>query len=122
GPAAKAVVGGTTVQVQSAPWAVFIRQVSAFGVGLCGGSIVDSLHVLTAAHCVYDSHGGLASVTSITVRAGISNYATPLGSDLEQTRGVSSLRVHPGYQWSTSSSPDDVALLALSAPLDFSGP
>ena len=66
GPAAKAVVGGTTVQVQSAPWAVFIRQVSAFGVGLCGGSIVDSLHVLTAAHCVRGANGaGYAAPSSV---------------------------------------------------------
>src|SRR2546430_1426496 len=96
-PAARAVVGGTAIQVQSAPWAVFIRQASSAGVGLCGGSIVDAFHVLTAAHCVYDQHGALASVNSITVRAGISSYAAPLPGDVEQTRGVSSLRVHPGY-------------------------
>jgi len=118
-PAAR-VIGGSALQVQSAPWSVFIRQsVAANRFLQCSGSIVDALHVVTAAHCVFDQIGNQASITSLTVRAGISNFTTPAAGDAEQDRSVSSLRVHPG--WATGSG-DDVAVLALSAPLDLSGP
>ena len=35
---------------------------------------------------------------------------------------MSSFRVHPGYVWSSRSSTDDIAVLALPEPLDLSGP
>jgi hypothetical protein len=35
---------------------------------------------------------------------------------------VASLRVHPGYVYSGSGSPDDIVVLTLDAPLDLSGP
>jgi hypothetical protein len=57
----------------------------------------------------------------LTIRAGTSNSAAPLGSDAEQDRTVTSFRIHPGYLWSGGASPDDVAVLALNAPLDLSG-
>src|SRR4029077_2524577 len=74
------------------------------------------------AHCVYDQSGTLGPVTSLSIRAGISSFVTPLPADAEQDRAVSSLRVHPGYVWSTNTSADDVAMLALSEPLDLGGP
>lgn len=122
GVAAKRVVGGTATPIQSAPWAVFVKQSVSGGSLLCSGSILDSLHVLTAAHCAYDKNGAQASITSFSIKAGISNYSTPLGDDAEQDRLVSSVRIHPGYAGPGSSSPDDVAVLALSVPLDLSGP
>src|SRR5438876_5591628 len=82
------VSGGSTIQVQAAPWAVFVKQTTGSGALQCSGSIVDSLHVLTAAHCVYDLNGAQASITSLTIRAGISSYTAPLGSDAEQDRTV----------------------------------
>jgi hypothetical protein len=122
GLASKQVIGGTAIPITSAPWAVFIRQSVSGGALLCSGSILDSLHVVTAAHCVYDTSGVQASITSLSVRAGISNYNSPQAGDAEQDRGVSSLRIHPGYAGSGGVNPDDVAVLALSAPLDMSGP
>jgi trypsin len=122
GVAATKIVGGSPIRIQSAPWTVFIRQTVSGGSLVCTGSIVDALHVVTAGHCVYDNTGALASITSIAVRAGISNYNTPQPGDAEQDRGVSSLRVHPGYSGPGSVKPDDIAVLALSAPLDLSGP
>ena len=122
GVAARRVVGGTAIRVQSAPWVVFIRQAVPGGALLCSGSILDSLHVLTAAHCVYDRNGALASITSLSIRAGVSNSTSQQSGDLEQDRQVSSIRVHPAYVRPTGVTPDDVALLALSAPLDLSGP
>jgi elastase-2 len=121
GVAARQIIGGSAIQVQSAPWTVFIRQTQKGATFSCTGSILDSLHVLTAAHCMYDDNGVLASITTLTVRAGISNITTPLGSDSEQDRTVSSFRQHPGYPDDGTVSADDVAILALNQPLDLSG-
>lgn len=121
GLSARSVIGGTQTQIQSAPWTVSIRQTTPAGSLLCTGSILDALHVLTAAHCVYDTTGVLAATSTFTIRAGISNFNSPLSSDAEQDRTVTSFRVHPGYTYSTTASPDDVAVLALNQPFDFSG-
>jgi hypothetical protein len=123
--AAPRVVGGTSVQIQSAPWTVFIRYDfgSATEVAVCTGSVIDASHVLTAAHCLYHA-GTLATPASLSVEAGVSNVVAPLATDAEQERSVSSFRVHPGYIDSTAETavPDDVAVLALSSPLDLGGP
>ncbi|MBV8395268.1 MAG: trypsin-like serine protease [Actinobacteria bacterium] len=121
-PAAHAVVGGTAIPIRSAPWTVFVRQTISGGFLQCTGSVLDALHVVTAAHCVFDQSGNRASITSLSIRAGISNFASATDGDAEQDRGVSSVRVPSQYSWSTSTAADDVAVLALSAPLDLSGP
>ena len=120
-PAAR-VVGGSPAQIQSAPWAVSIRQTAGSTVLLCSGAVVDASHVLTAAHCAYNQNGVPAAASSLSVRAGISNYTTPLATDVEQDRAVTLIRVHPGYIWSNGASPDDIAVLGLATPLDLSGP
>jgi hypothetical protein len=122
GLSAERVIGGTQIQVQQAPWAVSIRQSTSSGALLCTGSVLDSLHILTAGHCVFDENGNLAPIASFSVRAGISNFNSPLATDVEQDRSVSSFRIHPGYAYSPTASPDDVAVLALNEPLDLTGP
>jgi hypothetical protein len=119
---ASGVVGGTATSVQSAPWAVSIRQTTRSGSLLCSGAVLDPLHVLTAAHCVFDLNGAVAVPSALTVRAGTSNFTSPDAGDAQQERGVSSFRVHPSYTWLTFLTPDDVAVLALSAPLDLGTP
>jgi trypsin len=117
---ARAVVGGTAA---TAPWVVSLKQVTKTGSTLvCTGAVLDPLHVLTAGHCVFDLSGAVADPSALSVRAGISNYATPAAGDAEQDRGVSSFRVHPGFVYSAGVSADDVAVLALTGPLDLSTP
>ncbi len=119
---AAAIIGGTTIQVQAAPWTVFVQQTSGSTRFLCTGSVVDASHILTAAHCLYDTNNNLAAPSAFLVRAGISNFSAPLPSDLEQDRPVTQFRVHPGYTPTGEAGPDDVAVLALATPLDLSGP
>lgn len=119
---AERVVGGSPIQVQAAPWAVVVQDQTATTRYLCSGSIVDASHIVTAAHCVFDDSGTIAQPSQLTVEAGVSNFSAPLPTDLEQQRTVSSFRVGPGYVWSSQLVPDDVAVLALSSPLDLSGP
>jgi hypothetical protein len=120
--AGERIVGGSPIQIQSAPWSVFVSDQTPAGLFVCSGSIVDAAHVLTAAHCVHDASGALAQASQLTIEAGVSNSAEPLATDLEQKRTVSSFTVHPGYVWSEQVEPDDVAVLALASPLDLSGP
>lgn len=114
------IVGGTAIQVQSAPWTVFLTVSFGKDPYDCTGSVIDASHVLTAAHCLYDNAGTLAQPDQIAVVAGTSNYNDPPSSRLVQRATVSSFRVHPGYTFETDA-PDDVAVLKLSKPLNLSG-
>src|SRR5262249_15366964 len=119
---ASKVIGGSVVQVQQAPWTVYVQYQSGSTRFLCTGAIVDASHVLTAAHCMFADASPLATPSQVTVRAGVSNFSSPLITDLEQDRPVSLIRVHPGYVNTGKPSPDDVAVIALASPLDLSGP
>ena len=75
----------------------------------CGGSIVSSQHVLTAAHC---THGHTAS----TIQVLVGEHDT---SDTEADRhSVSSIAPHPRYNHSTADF--DFSVLTLGAPLNLS--
>ncbi|MBB4663828.1 serine protease [Conexibacter arvalis] len=120
-----AIVGGTAIPVTQAPWQVYVRSDLDGGrTYACGGSIVDATHVVTAGHCVYDpTTATRVGTAALTVVAGISNVNAP--ESTRQERGVAAIRVHPGYRYTADNggvAPDDVAVLALSAPLDLRGP
>ena len=97
------IVGGQAAGSASWGWAVSLY----IGGSLCGGSIISSSWILTAAHCV---QGRIAS--DITVYAGSNSKLSGT-----QTRYVSQINRHPSYQSSTYI--NDIALLQLSTPLDM---
>ena len=53
---------------------------------LCSGAILDATHVLTAAHCVVEN-GAPVPASTLTVRAGVTNAASPSPTDSVQDRG-----------------------------------
>ena len=74
---------------------------------MCGGSIVSSMHIVTAAHCYYNPR-------SIYVIAGTLNRNSGGLQNLE----VQSFEIHPDYD--SNEFDNDVAVITLKLPLTFS--
>jgi hypothetical protein len=118
-----AIVGGSQISIGQAPWQVAVEAVVPEEKGfieiLCGGSILDSGHILTAAHCVFDSKTDHEiPPEGFTVRAGTAELALPQTEG--QKRDVTDVRPHPYYTYDPDSgrvNPDDVAVLTLQEPL-----
>ena len=103
------IVGGENAAPGELPWQVLVLP----GNSLCGGTLIDTEWVLTAAHCMYDENNTLLTAAAVTVVAG--EYDTGSADSTEQSRSVSVLQVHPNYD--PGSSDNDVALLRLSTPV-----
>jgi secreted trypsin-like serine protease len=101
------IVGGENAGTATWDWAVSI---SIDGNYLCGGSIISSSWVITAAHCVVDY-----TASQITIYAGSNRRFSGT-----QTRVASKVIVHSSYNADTHE--NDIALLQLSTPLKMSDP
>ena len=102
------VIGGRPALTQEFPWQVALFADSLSPFPLCGGSLLSSTTVLTAAHCI------TTGMKSITV-------AFPDGevSLLNATKIVTSrIEVHPN--WNINTLDNDFAVLTLSSPISFS--
>ncbi len=126
GGARVAVVGGGQDSIEQIPWQVAVF--AEFEVGgkkaslLCGGSIINTSHIVTAGHCAYNPATGqplpanafvvLAGASSITVEE-IEHGPTV------QARFVQGVRIHPDFDYAAGpGTPDDVAVLALAQALN----
>ncbi len=116
------IVGGQESSISQFPWQVYLEsnfeEHGFLIMGACGGSILDSTHILTAAHCV-DVEGTTTQhpAGDFTVVAGAST--THGSSPTRQVSGVSQIRTHPYYTLLPETR-DDVAVLTLSKALTLS--
>lgn len=97
-----AIVGGSTAAEGAHPFMASLQDGSGFA--FCGGSVVGSSWVLTAAHCVEGDDG--SDLYVVTGRNDLSD--TSRGQRIK----VASVHIHPAYANSTH----DAALLRLSTP------
>ena len=74
----------------------------------CGGSIISTKHVLTAAHCTKDKFA-----SSIEILIGEHN----VGDTEADRRAISSITIHPNYDY--NSKDYDVSLLTFVSPVTF---
>ena len=108
-PPTPLIVGGEDAASGELPWQVMVLP----GNSLCGGTLIDTEWVLTAAHCLYDENNQPISASAVTVIAG--EYTMQVADGTEQNRSVSTLQVHPNYDPATGD--NDIALLQLSSPV-----
>lgn len=97
------------------PWqAAILKKDPKESVYVCGGTLIDGSHIITAAHCVKTYSG-----FDLRVRLG----EWDVNHDVEffpyVERDVISVHIHPEYYAGTLD--NDLAILKLSQPVDFSG-
>ncbi|KAK7500555.1 hypothetical protein BaRGS_00008130, partial [Batillaria attramentaria] len=108
------IVGGVAMEEFEWPFMVmleiFLPKLQGF-MQMCGGTILDELTVLTAAHCLY----GFEQF-EYRVRAGVYNQSVE--GRFEQRRNVTERRLHLEY---SGGSPydNDIAILKLGSPLQL---
>lgn len=109
------IVGGEDAVEGAAPYMVSVQ---AFRASIadyrhtCGGSILSTLWILTAAHCITENEPLLAPMRIV---AGEHNFGITTGR--EQIRLTPKVHIHADYTGGVA--PYDIALLGVEEPLNF---
>lgn len=107
------VVGGTEARISDAPWQVALLhrgRSTDYSAQFCGGSLISSSWVVTAAHCVTEDDLSVTAAASIDVLFG-SDW---LARFKYTGRTVDRVIRHPAYD--DDATTNDIALLHLAAP------
>ncbi|XP_055302911.1 trypsin-4 [Sitodiplosis mosellana] len=105
------IVGGHDASLNEWPWIVALFN---NGRQFCGGSLIDNIHILTAAHCV--AHMSSADVARMTVNLGDHNIRTAFETQ-HLVKKVKRVVRHRSFDSRTLY--NDVALLTLESPVSY---
>jgi len=104
------IVGGEETEVNEYPWQIGIVNKGS-KIVWCGGSIVNSLWIVTAAHCI---SGQFAEGLQVLVGDHDVSVET---ETISQRKNISQLIIHPQYNSATNDY--DFGLMKLWSPLNF---
>lgn len=109
------IVGGKLAGEGQIPWQVALVKGGQLDDLICGGSLVSSRHVVTAAHCV-----ATLAVETIGVAIGYTDLsARPVSGMGQQVVPVREVVVHPEYLGEETHHRADLAVLILTYPVDL---
>ncbi|XP_064102992.1 trypsin-like isoform X2 [Macrobrachium nipponense] len=101
------------VAIHEYPWQVgLVSSSSSNNKPFCGGSIISTEWILTAAHCVQAE-----SFASMRVVIGEHNWNDTTETTIAQRRAIVQIMVHPDFDSTTLNS--DLALVKLASPINF---
>jgi len=108
------IVGGQEAEPHQFPWQISLKYLDIWPhhYHTCGATIVDSTHIVCAAHCISGRQKGWFQVV-----AGAHNIHSILPEDTIQKRKVADMWKHEGYDSSIIT--NDVSVLKLDEPLEF---
>ncbi|XP_055637867.1 transmembrane protease serine 9-like [Toxorhynchites rutilus septentrionalis] len=111
-PDSERIVGGHNADPNEWPWIVALFN---NGRQFCGGSLIDDIHILTAAHCV--AHMSSWDVARLSAKLGDHNIRT--NTEVQHVeRRIKRLVRHRGFDSRTLY--NDVAVLTMDKPVPFS--
>ncbi|KAK2877018.1 hypothetical protein Q8A67_021114 [Cirrhinus molitorella] len=103
------VVGGADAPAGNWPWQVSVHHNSRH---ICGGTLIHSQWVMTAAHCIISTN-----VNSWTLYLGRQTQILSAANPNEVRVGIQSITVHPKYNNTLFN--NDISLMKLSQPVTF---
>ncbi|XP_031329752.1 serine protease easter-like isoform X2 [Photinus pyralis] len=127
-PGGNRIIGGNKTALFEFPWMALLTYDTPNGRDFrCGGSIINSRYILTAAHCITK----LSNLKLVQVRCGEYNISSSLDCEIQNEPQAETLCAppvqdmdfeetipHPDYNPATYT--DDIGLIRLAAPLNLS--
>ncbi|EAT47846.1 AAEL001077-PA [Aedes aegypti] len=110
------IVNGVDAKISDWPWHAAVRQhVAANGQPeyVCGGTLISERFVVTAAHCTMDPDNPNKRI-QLSVQVGVNAVGSPEGKVFNALK----IHRHPGF--SLFDLKDDIALIELESPVQFS--
>ncbi|XP_041969958.1 CLIP domain-containing serine protease 14D-like [Aricia agestis] len=117
------IVGGATANLYEYPWMALISYKTRLGLQFqCGGSIINSRYILTAAHCVRNRIIAGVRIGEYDIRYGTDCQGTGDQYACEshiQDMIVEEIIFHESYVKTSKTVANDIALLRLIKPINF---